>query len=307
MRLLLALVCVAAAVSPLQAGERPPQPLEQERSLDAAGLRRSYVLVRPRSVPAPVPLIIFYHGGGQTAAAARRYARFDELAETEKYLVVYAQGLGNNWNDGRTSGDLNQRAAANADDVEFSLQIIEQLEAEGLADPARIFLAGASNGGMMALRAGCALAGRIAGIAAVVANQPAEWRCGAKRMPALFIHGRDDDYMPFAGGQIAGEKSRRDLGQVLSVDETIGEFKRINGCPGVKETNTLDTVGRDDTKAVVTDYACKSAPLRHIVIEGGGHTWPGARERLVSDLLLGNTSDEVNATAEIWNFFKALQ
>lgn len=300
MRFALALACITAAAPPLHA-------VEQERSLDAAGLRRTYVLVRPDSVPSPVPLIIVYHGGGQTAAEARRYARFDEFAEKEKYVVVYAQGLGNNWNDGRTSGDLSLRAAANADDVEFTLQIIEQLEAEGLADPARIFLTGASNGGMMAMRAGCALSHRIAGIAPVVANRPAEWRCDAKRMPALFIHGTDDAYMPFAGGHVAGQKSIRDLGQVLSVDDTIVDFKRINGCAAVKETNTLDNVGRDDTKAVVTDYDCKKAPLKHIVIEGGGHTWPGARGRLVTELLLGNTSEEVNATAEIWNFFKSIQ
>ena len=159
----------------------------------------------------------------------------------------------------------------------------------------------------MALRAGCALAHRVAGIAAVVANQPAEWRCEAKRMPALFIHGSEDEFMPFAGGQVAAGKTHRDLGQVLSVEATIADFKRINGCASVKETNTLDNVGRDDTKAIVTDYDCKNAPLKHIVIEGGGHTWPGARERLVSELLLGNTSEEVNATVEIWNFFKALQ
>ena len=96
------------------------------------------------------------------------------------------------------------------------------------------------------------------------------------------------------------------VAQVLSADATIAAFKRINSCTGVKETKSLDKVGRDDTIAVITDYACKSAPLRHIVIQGGGHTWPGARTGVIADWVLGKTSEEVNATAEIWNFFRAL-
>ena len=48
-------------------------------------------------------------------------------------------------------------------------------------------------------------------------------------------------------------------------------------------------------------------PVTFRVIEGGGHTWPGARTGILADWLLGNTSDEVNATAEIWAFFKGLR
>jgi polyhydroxybutyrate depolymerase len=93
---------------------------------------------------------------------------------------------------------------------------------------------------------------------------------------------------------------------VLSVDDTIAMYKRINACAEAKETKTLDKVGRDETKAVVTDYACTEAPLKHILIEGGGHTWPGARSGVIADMILGRTSEELNATAEIWNFFKSL-
>jgi polyhydroxybutyrate depolymerase len=297
-RLVLFSLCLMLA-APLEAAER-------ERSLVAAGLTRTYTLVTPDNVPAPLPLIIVFHGGGQNATAARRYTRFDEWAARENYAVAYPQGLDNNWNDGRMSPDLSRRAAANANDVEFALQIIAQLEVEHIADPKRVFLTGASNGGMMSMRAGCELWDRIAGIAAVVANQPVDWQCEAKNLPVLFIHGSEDEYMPFAGGQIAAAKARQDLGHVLSVDETIALYKRINGCTSVKEAKTLDAVGRDATKAVVTDYACTEAPLKHIVVEGGGHTWPGARTGVIADMVLGRTSEELSATAEIRTFFKSL-
>ncbi|MEQ1865708.1 MAG: PHB depolymerase family esterase [Micropepsaceae bacterium] len=279
---------------------------ERDRSLLAGGLTRTYTLIAPDKIKTLLPLLIVYHGGGQTAKRARRTTRFDERAIGENFVVVYPQGLDNNWNDGRVSTDLRQRASAEADDVEFTLQIIAALEVEGIIDPARVFLTGASNGGMMAMRAACELGDRIAGIAPVVANLPVDWQCRAKRMPALFIHGTDDDYMPFVGGQVAATKTKRDLGTVLSVDDTIAAFKRINACTSVKETKTVDTVGRDQTKAVITDYVCTNAPLKHIVIEGGGHTWPGARESIIGELLLGKTSQDIDATAEIWTFFKSL-
>jgi len=291
-----ALLSVVAATAPLHAAER-------DRAVAVGGVSRKYTLITPTNVPNPIPLIIVYHGGRQNAAAARRYTRFDEFAAKNNVAVVYPQGLDNNWNDGRLSEDLLQRAAANVDDVEFTRELIAQLEGERVVDAKRVYLTGASNGGMMAMRAGCELWDRIAGIAPVIANQPVDWQCKAKRLPALFIHGTDDEYMPFAGGQIAVNKTRQNLGNVRGVEETIAAYKRINACDGVKEAVTLDKVGRDGTKAVITDYACKNAPLKHIVIEGGGHTWPGARAGVIADMLLGKTSEEVNATAEIWNFF----
>src|SRR4029078_8062683 len=116
----------------------------------------------------------------------------------------------------------------------------------------------------------------------------------------------DDEFVPFKGGRIADGKTRRDLGVVRSVDETMGIFRRINGCGGVAKTETRDQSEKDETKAIVTDYECSKAPLRQVVIEGGGHTWPGARTGLIADMILGRTTPEIDASKEIWEFFKAL-
>ena len=279
---------------------------ERKRSLAINGTAREYTLLAPSRVTEPMPLLIVYHGGGQTAESARKYTRFDEYAEREKIVVVYPQGLGNNWNDGRNSADLMERPAASTNDLEFTTQIIAQLSSEGLVNPSHVYATGASNGGLMALYAGCMLRGRIAGIAPVVANLPVDWQCRASRLSALFIHGTQDTFMPYAGGKVATKYAQRDLGTVLSAEATIGVFKGINGCTGVKETKRLDNVGYDKTIAVVTVYDCARAPLKRFVVEGGGHTWPGARTRILADWLLGNTSEEFSATTEILAFFKSL-
>ena len=125
-------------------------------------------------------------------------------------------------------------------------------------------------------------------------------------MPAMFFNGTEDEFMPFNGGRIAEHKTRKDLGRVESVEDTIAEFRRIDGCGGVKTTETRDVHEKDQTRAIVTDYECSKAPLRQVVIEGGGHTWPGARTNLIADMILGRTTPEIDATKEIWDFFKSL-
>lgn len=279
---------------------------ERKRTLSVGGMAREYALVTPDRVSAPLPLLIVYHGGGQTAERARSYTRFDVEAVRRNFVVAYPQGLSNNWNDGRQSSDLLERAASTTNDVEFTGQIITQLAAEGLVNRNRVFLTGASNGGMMSMYAGCRLIGRIAGIAPVVANLPVDWTCEAPGLPALFIHGTDDTFMPYAGGRIAERVQRRNLGSVLGTEATIAAFRSMNGCAGERESKRIDTIARDRTVAVMTIYDCARAPLKRFLIEGGGHTWPGARTGVIADAVLGATSREISATNEILAFFEGL-
>lgn len=293
------LALILSIASPATADER-------KRTLSVNGTAREYTLVRPERVTRPLPLLIVYHGGGQTAERARGYTRFNVVAVSRDFIVVYPQGLSNNWNDGRKSADLLERAASTTNDVEFTEQIIAQLAAEGLVNRNRVFLTGASNGGMMSMYAGCRLGGRIAGIAPVVANLPVDWTCESSGLPALFIHGTDDTFMPYAGGRIAERAQRKDLGSVLGTEATIAAFRAMNGCAAEKESKRIDAFAGDRTVAVMTVFDCTRAPLKRFLIEGGGHTWPGARTGMIADWVLGATSREINATNEILTFFEGL-
>ncbi|MBI1211257.1 MAG: hypothetical protein GC190_07335 [Alphaproteobacteria bacterium] len=280
---------------------------ERERGVEVDGGQRTYLLVTPDRAVGPLPLLIVYHGGGGTPEQTLRYTRFDRLATAAEAIVVFPQGFDNHWNDGRATNDIRRRASSNYDDVAFTLAIIEQLGDEGLVDRGRVFLTGASNGAMMSLRAGCEAAKYIVGIAPVAGSLPVDWDCTPSRpLPAMFFNGTEDEFVPFNGGRVAEHVTRRDLGTVRSVEDTIGVFERIDGCDGVKKTETRDVHEKDETKAVVTDYACSKSPLRQVVIEGGGHTWPGARTGLIMGMILGRSTPEIDASKEIWDFFKSL-
>jgi polyhydroxybutyrate depolymerase len=94
---------------------------------------------------------------------------------------------------GGDNPDQNRNRSQPADDVAFLNQVLDQVALKYSVDTRRIYATGLSDGGFMALRAGCNMADRVAAIAAVGASMPKTMICLPSRaVPALFIHGTDD-------------------------------------------------------------------------------------------------------------------
>ena len=74
-----------------------------------------------------------------------------------------------------------------------------------------------------------------------------------------------------------------------------------NGCSGLALNGTLNERPWDGTAVAVYDYTGCRARLRHVIVEGGGHTWPGARAGLLG-LFVGRSSREFDANQVIWDF-----
>ena len=77
------------------------------------------------------------------------------------------------------------------------------------------------------------------------------------------------------------------------VSEIMQSWAEHNGCdPAVIEERVGSEVLR-------YRWAGCDAPVEWYLVEGGGHTWPGAAEREA----LGHTTGDISATELIWNFF----
>jgi len=107
------------------------------------GAREAIVL---RAGPVPAPTVIVLHGATATADRTARSSGFAEAAAAHGFVAVFPQGINRQWNDGREG-----RTAA-VDDVGFLNQLLDELVGRGIADPARIFIAGISNGGAILVR-----------------------------------------------------------------------------------------------------------------------------------------------------------
>ncbi|MCA9906876.1 MAG: hypothetical protein KC547_23635, partial [Anaerolineae bacterium] len=88
-------------LSRLTANAQPEQVVAGE--LEYQGLTRTYQLYVPSDAAdgTPRPLLIALHGGGGTATQFMRYTGFNDLAESQGFMVVYPDGIERQWHDGR--------------------------------------------------------------------------------------------------------------------------------------------------------------------------------------------------------------
>jgi polyhydroxybutyrate depolymerase len=147
----------------------------------------------------PAPTVIVLHGAFSSAAWTARHYGFAEAAAARGFAAVFPQGLRGCWNDGRNPFPWR------ANDVAFLKVLAGELMAEGVADPTRIYLAGVSNGGMMAMRMLCEASDLFAGAGTIIANMPMAIgaKCQPPRpMPIVMFNGSADTWVPYRGGGV---------------------------------------------------------------------------------------------------------
>lgn len=303
--IIVALICIT--IQPLLAQESSRGFLFSE-TIKAGGIDRTYLLYIPRGIRPEdkPPLLIVLHGGGGTGKGMVKLTRggFNHIADKYKFMVAYPDAIERHWNDGR---GLDYRAMRdNVDDVGFISQLIDQLIKKRRIDKDRVYVTGASNGGLMSYRLACDLTNKIAGIAPVIASMGkhlAMKETPSGPMPVLIINGTKDPLMPWNGGEkyIRGKR----LGVFLSTPATVEYWVKINGCPPNPLVTRLNDKDPHDgaTVRVETYKTGKSgADVILYAVEGGGHTWPGGVQYL-PQTTIGTTCKDFDACRVIWDFF----
>jgi len=282
---------------------------QMNQSMTYEGKQRSYVLYRPKSYrhQSLIPLVMVMHGGGGTARGMLKLTqkRFNELADDAGFLVVYPQGEGRHWNDGRTES-LSSEHRSDIDDVGFLTALLQKLKYEYPVDPDRVFATGISDGGLMVYRLACEVPHEIRAIAPVNATLPLalEPVCeGASGVGLMVMNGTEDPLHPYGGGMISSLRTERS--RVLSTGETISVWLENNECPQHYEKIMHPNLSLEDGTTVTsfTYGECLSNAVVELYrIEGGGHTWPGGKQYR-SEKHIGKTSRDISACDEIWKFF----
>ena len=246
----------------------------------------------------PAPAVVVLHGGAGNPHRMRRITKLE--MQDRGFAEIYPEGLDEQWNDGRTGAD--GQPIRDTDDLGFLRAMIEQLAAEGLIDPTKVYFTGASNGGAMTLRMVCQAPDLVAGAVVVIMNQPIGMDCPpGPPVPMMFILGTADPLVPFGGGPItAGGKDR---GSVLPADDSLAIYALRNRCGAWEEIAITDHYPNDGTRVRLRTWRDCAVPLYEFIIDGGGHTWAGNRSRYLIEKILGRTSRDISATFEIETFF----
>jgi polyhydroxybutyrate depolymerase len=287
---------------PATAPTQPPAPPETcgtsgeagafIQTLDSDGITRSYRLYVPASYDSsvPTPLVLNFHGYASNALQQERYSSIKDAADQYGFIAASPDGTGQpqEW---YLYGPVEQ---GYVDDFAFVDRLIDDLEARYCVDPARIYATGISNGGGMTSLVGCELNGRVAAISPVAGEPFVEARCAGKGpMPIVAFHGTDDALVPFEAGV---DTARLDIFNAGARNNML-QWAQHNGC-----NLTLHTQRIADDVVLESYTGCDAdADVQLYVVEGGGHTWPGARD--VN--LLGTTTHSIDATQIVWQFFAA--
>jgi len=261
------------------------------------GRARTYILNLPPDYydTSNLTLVVVLHGFGGSASQAEADYGVTDKANAEGFIVVYPDGVLSNgpfhlrsWNTG-TCCPVAQ--TENVDDVHFISVLIDQMIANYKVNPKKVYVAGMSNGAMMAYTLACDLSNKIAAITSVSGTLMVSSPCQPSRaVPILHIHSAIDTHVPFEGG--IGMANH----YFTPVDSTMSVWSALDSCnapPQVTENAGYSlTEWKDYTGKVAIDL---------YLTQDGGHSWPGGlKPRDKAD----PPSSAVNATDLLWNFFQ---
>lgn len=259
----------------------------------SSGQEREYLLHVPRSYdPAkPTPLVISMHGAGGWPAMQKEASRWNTLADSQGFIVVYPSGVSGHgprvWSA--------ERGAGLAKDVRFISDLIDTLKAAYNIDSARIYADGLSNGGGMAFVLSCTLADRIVAVGMVASAQllPFDWCTDHRAVPMIAFHGTADRIVPYHG-------ARSWVAPVAFPDipTWAADWARRNRC---RPDPVESAVAADVTRLEYSGCADDAAVVLYTVAEGG-HTWPGGGP--LPEWFVGPTNSSVDATSLMWAFFR---
>ncbi|MFC6015940.1 alpha/beta hydrolase family esterase [Plantactinospora solaniradicis] len=268
-------------------------------SMTVDGRNRTFRLYRPATLPmsAPVPLVVMLHGALGSARQAETAYGWNTAADRHEFVVAYPNGLDRFW--AVSAGCCGPPAHDGVDDVTFISATVAAISAKLPVDPDRTYVAGMSNGGMLAYRLACETT-TFAAIGVVAGKQLGQ--CPSPTPTSVIhIHGTADNLVPYDGRP--GKLNNSGFGPFpIKIDggpvpDQIDRWREVARCAAPE----VRTAGAATTSAA----RCPAGrDVELITIAGAGHQWPGAPQSTAERLLgLDPPATELAATESIWRFF----
>lgn len=251
---------------------------------------RDYRLYVPASYDGsePVPLLFNLHGYTSNNIEQEVYGDFRSIADTANFIIVHPNGTfdlnGDRWwNSYQVPGAV--------DDVAFLTHLITVIDEDYNINLNRVYSTGMSNGGFMSFELACS-SSQFTAVASVTGsmttNRPST--CSPQRTtPAMQIHGTSDNIVPYNGSA-----------NFAPVEDVVAFWvNHINAdpTPTITSLPELDANDPTSTEWFVYEGGDQNATVEHFKVTNGGHTWPGATFNA------GTTSQDFDASVEIWRFF----
>lgn len=235
------------------------------QSLNVGGQNRQFYVHAPSGLTENRPLVISCHGMDQDIPYQRNQAKWEQIADTANFVVVYPGG-GTGFSTWDISGDK---------DANFILAIIDEMSKKYAIDKSRVYMSGFSMGGMLTYHLMQKIPDKIAAFAPVSGHlmgmYPYSYN-SPRPLPLIHVHGTSDSVVNYDG----------------SIDYVKG-WASFNNCSSTPVTTKYNNGNPSCTKEVWTDGDCETEVVR-ISFNGRDHEH--------------NNSGALHTSQEIWNFVK---
>lgn len=234
-------------------------------NLTVGGTTRTMIVYAPKDLPAHPSLMIACHGANQDAAYMQNEAKWENVADTAKFVVVYANGINKFWD---ISGNS---------DLQFMQAIIDEMHKRYSINRNRVYLTGFSMGGMFTYFAASRMADKIAAFAPVSGYLMGGPNATSSRpVPILHTHGTSDDVCVYS-----------------NVQQHIDAWVKFNGCNTVPEIIKPYPKSKPNSPSEMKRYkgGKNGVEVALLTLANKGHWW-------------SMDTNQALTSIEVWNFCK---
>lgn len=272
--------------------------IAQIKIMSYKGDKRKYIVYVPasyaRNGDKQVPLVFNFHGGGMTMAEQMFYTQTNKLADTHGCIIVYPQGIKQDWNVG-----FGMPYNGGTDDMGFIDTLLSVIRKNYRIDSKKVFAMGLSRGGFLCQRIAAERSGVFAAVASVGAPLPDSVFFYQKKtvvsVGVMLVHGTADSLVKYNGMKE----------HYFGAEATFAYWIDKNGSSSgtvLPVTKEFDKNKTDGTEVSFKEVNAGKKTIALVTVKNGGHTWPGA-DAFNMGLPIGNTSQDVELNKLIWAFF----
>lgn len=230
----------------------------QLENIKVGNSTRQMIVHKPANLPANSPLLISLHGMNQDAPYQKNQCKWEPVADSAKFLVVFPNGNNKSW-------DINGNA-----DIDFISAVIDTMVNRNQINRSRVYVSGFSMGGMMSYHVANKMADKVAAIAPVSGYLFANPVSSSRPMPIIHTHGTTDDVVGYSG-----------------VAAILQKWRTHNSCPSSSKKISPYPTSKPASVASWEEWGpCDNSSVVLLSIAGKGH-WHSLDEASV------NTSVEI--------------
>jgi polyhydroxybutyrate depolymerase len=279
------------------------------RTIIHEGIEREYILHVPENLNNDTPIVFVIHGYTGSAEGIAAYSGMNSIAEREGFIAVYPQGTIDSYGNAffNVSYGFNDESTIN--DVSFIRELVKSISHEFNLKRKKAFATGMSNGGEMSYLLACTSSDLFKAVAPVagVLMKGLKDSCELNSpVPVFEIHGTADKISLFEGDLNNEEGWGAYYDLPSTIDFFAERYQLVNKT--VKQITSKESGADYDIffeRHWTNDLEEEVWMYR---IEGGRHVWPGTKFKWWNDplarLYFGSGNEDINASEEVWAFFK---